>query len=51
LNGEIVGRTAQYGIEEVEVAVATIDLEDIRSYRNAMRSRTLRAASSPAYPR
>lgn len=51
LNGHIVGRTAQYAIEDVEVATATIDLEDIRSYRNAVRSRTLRAASAPAYPR
>ena len=34
INGEIVGRTAQYGIEEVEVAIATLDLEDVRSYRS-----------------
>lgn len=45
------GRTAQYGIEEVEIALATIDLEDIRSYRNAVRSRNIKAASSPSYPR
>ena len=51
LNGQIVGRTAQYGIEEVEVATATIDLEDIRTYRNAVRSRNIKAASSPSFPR
>lgn len=34
-----------------EVTTATIDLEDIRSYRNAFRSRSHRAASAPAYPR
>jgi len=51
LNGEIVGRTAQYGIEEVEVATATIDLEDIRSYRNSVRSRNIKAASAPSFPR
>lgn len=51
VNGEMVARTAQYSIEEVEVAVATVDLEQIRSYRNMIRSRTLRAASSPRYPR
>lgn len=51
VNGEMVARTAQYSIEEVEVAVATVDLEQIRSYRNMIRSRTLRAASGPRYPR
>ena len=51
LNGEIVGRTSQYGIEEVEVASATVDLEDIRSYRNAVRSRNIKAATASPYPR
>ena len=51
VNGEMVARTAQYDIEEVELAVATVDLEQIRSYRNMVRSRNLRAASSPCYPR
>ncbi len=51
VNGDIVTRTRQYAVEEVEVACATIDLEDIRSYRNQIRSRTLRAAAAPAYPR
>lgn len=31
--------------------MATIDLEDIRQYRNMIRSRTRDAASSPSYPR
>ncbi len=51
LNGHIVGRTAQYGIDEVEVATATVDLEDVRSYRNAVRSRNVKASSAPAFPR
>ena len=51
LNGKIVGRTAQYGVDEVEVAAANIDLEDVRSYRNAVRSRNTKAASSLSYPR
>ena len=45
------GRTAQYGIEEVEVATATLDLEDIRSFRNSIRSRNLRASHAAPYPR
>jgi len=51
VNGEVVARTAQYAIEEVEVALATVDLEQIRAYRNMIRSRTLRAASGVRYPR
>ena len=51
VNGETVARTAQFAVEEVEVATATVDLEQIRSYRNMVRSRTLRAASASRYPR
>ena len=51
VNGDIVSRTRQYAIEEVEVATATVDLEDIRAYRNQIRSRNVKAASAPAYPR
>ena len=51
VNGDIVARTAQYSVEEVELAAATIDLEQIRSYRNMVRSRSLRAASGVRYPR
>ena len=51
VNGDMVNRTRQYAVEEVEVATATIDLEDIRSYRNAIRSRQIRAAKTPSYPR
>jgi len=51
VNGEVVARTDQYSVEEVEVAVAIVDLEEIRSYRNGIRSRTFRAASAPRFPR
>lgn len=51
LNGEIISRSKQFALEEVEVTTATIDLEDIRSYRNSIRSRTHLGASSPSYPR
>ena len=51
VNGEVVARTAQYSVDEVEVAVAAIDLEDIRTFRNGIRSRTLRAAAAPRFPR
>lgn len=34
-----------------EVAVATIDLDDIRTYRNLVRSRNTTSANSPSYHR
>jgi NAD+ synthase (glutamine-hydrolysing) len=37
LNGRILTKSAQFAIEEVEVTAATIDLEEIRSYRNLIR--------------
>ncbi|CAG5074280.1 Similar to Nadsyn: Glutamine-dependent NAD() synthetase (Drosophila melanogaster) [Cotesia congregata] len=51
LNGEIVTAGKQFSLAEVEVTVATIDLEDVRTYRNNIRSRTHSAARSSPYPR
>ncbi|XP_055371294.1 glutamine-dependent NAD(+) synthetase [Condylostylus longicornis] len=51
LNGDIIARGKQFSLQDVEVTVATIDLEDIRSYRVALRSRCTTAASVPTYPR
>ncbi|XP_046671791.1 glutamine-dependent NAD(+) synthetase isoform X2 [Homalodisca vitripennis] len=51
LNGEVIARSLQFSLQEVEVVVATIDLEDIRSYRNQVRSRCTLSGSHKAYPR
>lgn len=51
LNGDVISRGKQFSLQDVEVILATIDLEDIRSYRVAMRSRSNIAASAPTYPR
>ncbi|XP_071644096.1 glutamine-dependent NAD(+) synthetase [Temnothorax longispinosus] len=51
LNGNILNRGRQFALEDVEVTVATFDLEDIRNYRNSLRSRSHAAAASPSYPR
>uniref|UniRef100_A0A1I8NS65 Glutamine-dependent NAD(+) synthetase n=1 Tax=Stomoxys calcitrans TaxID=35570 RepID=A0A1I8NS65_STOCA len=51
LNGEIIGRGKQFSLQDVEVTLATIDLEEIRAYRVAQRSRCSMAASAPTYPR
>ncbi|PGH12189.1 hypothetical protein AJ80_06809 [Polytolypa hystricis UAMH7299] len=44
-NGEILAQGAQFSLDDVEVITATIDLEDVRSYRSSM-SRGLQAARS-----
>ncbi|XP_047517779.1 glutamine-dependent NAD(+) synthetase [Pieris napi] len=51
VNGDIVSRGLQFALKDVEVIPATIDLEDIRSYRNRMRSRSHLAASNKPFPR
>ncbi|KAL1922670.1 uncharacterized protein VTP21DRAFT_10209 [Calcarisporiella thermophila] len=51
VNGQIVAQGSQFSLQDVEVATATIDIEDVRSYRGAMTSRCIQAAQTPAYPR
>ncbi|TRZ01942.1 hypothetical protein DNTS_032275 [Danionella cerebrum] len=36
INGDIVSRGAQFSFDDVEVVTATLDLEDVRSYRGEM---------------
>uniref|UniRef100_A0A0A9Z4W3 Glutamine-dependent NAD(+) synthetase n=1 Tax=Lygus hesperus TaxID=30085 RepID=A0A0A9Z4W3_LYGHE len=51
LNGEIVKRTKQFSLIEVEVATATVDLDLVTSYRVGKRSLNVLGSSSPSYPR
>ncbi|CAH0560685.1 unnamed protein product [Brassicogethes aeneus] len=51
LNGEMISIAKQFSLEEVEVIIATVDLEDIRTYRNAKRSHANLSSSSKAFPR
>lgn len=46
VNGEIVGQGSQFCLKDVEVVSATIDFQDIRSYRSAVASRNVQAAQS-----
>ncbi|XP_050532242.1 glutamine-dependent NAD(+) synthetase [Daktulosphaira vitifoliae] len=46
LNGALIKVGTQFSLKEVEVTYATIDLEDIRSYRNAIKSRSSLSAKS-----
>nr|CAB3264187.1 glutamine-dependent NAD(+) synthetase [Phallusia mammillata] len=51
VNGEVVAQGLQFTLEEVEVTIATVDLEDIRKYRAAISSRSLQGAIETEYPR
>lgn len=52
LNGEILSQGEQFSLKEVEVTCATIDLEDIRSYRNRVRTRSMWSNDeNSGYPR
>ncbi|KAI7864658.1 glutamine-dependent NAD(+) synthetase with GAT domain-containing protein [Spinellus fusiger] len=51
VNGEIVAQGSQFSLEDVEVVTATLDLEDVRSYRSRMASRGIQASQSTAYHR
>lgn len=51
VNGSIISRGKQFALQDVEITVATVDLEDIRTFRNSKRSLAFKAAASPSYPR
>ncbi|MCJ1432147.1 glutamine-dependent NAD(+) synthetase [Xylographa pallens] len=50
INGRIVAQGSQFSLHDVEVVTATVDLEDVRSYRNS-RSRGMQAKDSMPYHR
>lgn len=50
-NGRIYGQGRQFGIGEVEVVTATLDLSDVRTYRGQIASRAVQAAQAKSIPR
>jgi NAD+ synthase (glutamine-hydrolysing) len=50
LDGQVVAQGSQFSLADVETVVATVDLEDVRSYRFS-KSRAMQAISQPAYER
>ena len=50
VNGDIVGQSSQFSLNDVEVVVATVDLEKVRAYRFAP-SRGMQAVAAPEYQR
>ncbi len=51
VNGDIVAQGAQFSLKDVEVVVATVDLEEVRSKRGAAISRMVEASQSESVPR
>uniref|UniRef100_A0A8D0B9J0 Glutamine-dependent NAD(+) synthetase n=1 Tax=Salvator merianae TaxID=96440 RepID=A0A8D0B9J0_SALMN len=51
INGDTVAQGLQFSLDDVEVLVATLDLEDIRSYRAEISSRNLAASRVIPYHR
>ena len=49
-DGQVVAQGSQFSLADCETIVATVDLEDVRSYRFA-KSRAMQAISQPAYER
>lgn len=50
VNGNVVAQGSQFSLNEVEIVTATVDLEDVRSFRTAA-SRGMQASKADAYPR
>ncbi|KAL2354681.1 carbon-nitrogen hydrolase [Cryomyces antarcticus] len=50
MNGKLLAQGSQFSLEDVEVVTATLDLEEIRSYRCSP-SRGVKAAQQPEYTR
>ena len=50
INGKVVAQGAQFGLEDVEVLTATLDIEEVRSAR-WQQSRAHQAVQAPAYQR
>lgn len=50
VNGEVVAQGSQFSLEDVEVVSATVDLEDVRSYRSSI-SHGLQSTKNEEYKR
>ncbi|MCP5097787.1 MAG: NAD(+) synthase [Chloroflexi bacterium] len=51
VNGRILAQASQFSLQDVEVITATIDLEEVRSYRGAIASRMVQGAKAESVPR
>ncbi|CEM11116.1 unnamed protein product [Vitrella brassicaformis CCMP3155] len=52
VNGQVVQQASQFAVNDVEVITARVDLDEVRSYRAAVSSRSVQAAGlKQAFPR
>ncbi|KAF6029406.1 hypothetical protein EB796_012285 [Bugula neritina] len=51
LNGEVLAQGPQFSLQEVVVIGSHVDLEDVRSYRNQIKSRCMQASHQTKFPR
>ncbi|MBP6469012.1 MAG: NAD(+) synthase [Chloroflexi bacterium] len=51
VNGRVVAQGSQFSPRDVEVVTATVDLEEVRSYRGAIGSRQAQASAAAPVPR
>jgi NAD+ synthase (glutamine-hydrolysing) len=51
VNGQVVAQGSQFSPLDVEVVIATVDLEDVRAYRGAIGSRQVQASAAQPVPR
>ena len=49
-NGKVLEQGSQFSLDPIEVTTATVDIEEVRSFRSSI-SRNVQAASQPDYPR
>lgn len=49
-NGEVLAQGSQFSLAPVEVTIATVDIEKVRTYRSSI-SRNVQAAQQPDFPR
>jgi len=51
INGVLVAQASQFSLNEVEVLTAAVNLEEVRSFRASVVSRSMQASTAPVYPR
>jgi len=51
INGEFVAQGQQFALDEIEVLTAILDLDQVRTYRNRIRSFQIQADNTKRYPR
>eukprot|EP00045_Choanoeca_perplexa_P012688 m.139808 g.139808 ORF g.139808 m.139808 type:complete len:698 (-) comp16099_c0_seq4:1105-3198(-) len=51
VNGEVVAQGSQFSLRDVEVVTATVDLDEVRSFRGGILSLAHQASQARAYPR